>query len=162
MTKQIPLTQGKFALVDDADYEWLSQYRWHAKYNGRQWYACREIGPRINRTRIKMHRSILNAPDDKFVDHINNQTLDNRRVNLRLCDKSENGRNRSAQRNNTSGFKGVHWNREKRRWMAFIHLNRKFRHLGYYDTPEEAARAYDDAARELHGHFAYLNFQDRK
>ncbi len=158
MSKKISLTRNQFAIVDDEDFEFLSQFNWHAAFNGRAWYAKRTAGTRKQRTRIAMHREILNVPQTLYVDHINGNTLDNRRCNLRVCSKSENGRNRGAQANNTSGYKGVHWNKEKKRWMSFIHVDGKFKHLGYFDTPEEAAHAYDDKARELHGKFSKLNF----
>lgn len=92
------------------------------------------------------------------IDHINGDKADNRIVNLREADASENKYNIGIRTDNKSGYKGVHWFRERGRWIAGIRCQGKSQHLGYFDTPEEAARAYDAAARELHGAFAWLNF----
>jgi len=157
--KTIPLTQGKFALVDEADFEWLSQWTWHAHSRG---YAARNSGLREGKRRkILMHREIVKPAEGLHTDHINGDRLDNRRVNLRVCTQAENNCNRLKRADNTSGFKGVyrHSDRNKPRpWVAKIHGNRRYVHVGCYATPEEAARAYDEAALKLHGEFAQLNF----
>jgi len=163
MTKAIALTRGKFALVDDEDYDWLMQWKWNYHSDG---YATRMSGGRLNRQKILMHRVIMNAPDNTEVDHINDEGqtdgLDNRRRNLRICLHSENQRNRGKQQNNTSGFKGVSYHVRGKRWYAQIQVNSKKIHVGYYDTPEEAARAYDKAAKQYFGEFTWLNFPDKK
>lgn len=154
--KEIELTQGKVALVDDKDYEYLSQWKWRAMKKQNTWYAVRTT---YNPTRvILMHREIMNAPNDKQVDHINRNGCDNRRKNLRLCTNQQNGANRGAQKNNTSGYKGVYWHKTKSKWNAKIKVSGKKIHLGYYQSVKDAAKAYDKAADEFFGEFAYLNF----
>lgn len=158
--RYIPLTKGKFALVDSADFEWLGQYKWSARLGARKgkFYAQRNImlGNRQQRT-VQMHRVILGVDDPSVeVDHINGDGLVNTRENLRVATHSQNQQNQGPSRVNKSGFKGV-WQRGNR-WYAQIRANHKTHHLGGFSTPEEAARAYDKAARELHGEFAFLNF----
>lgn len=98
-------------------------------------------------------------PEDGFwVDHINGDTLDNRRSNLRLCTVSGNNHNRMKSKNNTSGYKGVSWLKQNQKWRAYIKVNSKDKHLGCYLDKEDAARAYDKAAKEYFGEFARLNF----
>ena len=157
--KEIQLTKGFVTLVDDEDYETLSQYRWRAlKGSQRTWYAARNIKVAGKNMTIMMHREIINAPENIFVDHINMDALDNRRENLRLCSKQENCCNKGKFSNNTSGYKGVSWDKRGERWVAQIRVNLSSKHLGYFDTPEDAARAYDKAARQYHGEFARTNF----
>lgn len=155
MTKSIPLTQGKFALVDDEDYEKINKYKWCYLGNG---YACRTLWP--SRKMVLMHREIANTPDGMFTDHINGDGLDNRRSNLRICTQAENTRNQRLSALSTSGYKGVHrWKRGvTKKWSAHIQINKKQMTIGYYATAEEAAHAYDEAAIKHHGEFAKLNF----
>lgn len=154
--KEIQLTQGKVAIVDDEDYEWLNQWKWHFS-NG---YAQRNASIKNKQKRciIKMHRQIMNLlkKDGKQVDHINQETLDNRRKNLRLSNKSTNGMNRGKQSNNKSGFKGVSWSKPRKMWIAQIRLDGKQVCLGVFSTPESAHAAYCDAAIKQHGEFANL------
>ena len=119
--------------------------------------------------RYYLSRLLMGDPKGMLVDHINGDTMDNRRSNLRVCSKGENGRNRKTQsKNNTSGFKGVSYigkgpdmiNELSRPWQAYINYNKKRYYLGRFVTPEEAARAYDAKALELHGEFARLNFPE--
>jgi len=105
-----------------------------------------------------MHRLILNPPAGITIDHINGNGLDNRRENLRLAGRGQNQCNRGKQSNNTSGFKGVTWHKNLNKWEAGISISGKRYHVGFYKTPEAAARAYDDAAKKYHGEFARLNF----
>lgn len=144
--KKIPLSQGKFALVDDADFEWLNQWSWC--YN--KGYAVRNKKPR------SMARLLLDAPASMQVDHKNGDSLDNRRENIRLATQAENQHNRRVFAKNKSGYKGV--DLFHKRWRAQIKFNNKKIYLGYYDTPEDAARAYDKAARLYFKEFASLNF----
>ena len=157
MTKIIPLTQGKVAIVDDADFEWLNQWKWN--FNGR--YVCRSVGLFLHRTKIRIHRQIMSAPADMQVDHINGNPLDNRRENLRICTPAQNTCNRKAVVNSKSGYKGVTKKNSSRKWIPEIRKDGKKLYLGSYDTPEEAAKAYDKAAKEIFGEFAKLNFPDK-
>ena len=107
----------------------------------------------------RIHRLLLGATNPKMqVDHINGNKLDNRKENLRLATNQQNQHNVGKRKNNTSGYKGVSWYRKRKKWKAAIKHNKKSIHLGYYDTPEEASRAYDKAAVEFFGEFAHLNF----
>ena len=160
--KKIPLTQGKVALVDDADYERVSKYKWYAWRGGAgPFYARRNVasGRRQQKT-VKLHRFILGFPDS-FIDHVNHNGLDNRRSNLRLCTRSQNQQNRLPERGKTSAYKGVNWNKRNRIWYAKIKHNGKGFHLGCFRSEVRAAKAYDDAAKENFGEFAYLNFRHR-
>lgn len=158
MTKELILSQGKVALVDDEDYEWLNQWKWYALVNNRgTFYAVRsEYGPQKRKT-IILHRVILIAPVGMHVDHINGDGLDNRRCNLRLSTNSENLSNRTRTKKNTSGFKGVYWYKSNKKWTAQICVNFRKIYLGMYDDPKEAAHAYDKAAIEHFGEFAKTN-----
>lgn len=154
--KQIPLTQGKFAIVDDDMFDYLSQWKWQCVSVG---YAQRRTGSILGkRTWIYMHRQIMNAPKTLEVDHINGNKLDNRRENLRLCTRAQNRRNNNMQMNNVSGFKGVSWAKRDQKWRAKIRVDGRTIHIGNFEDPKEAARAYDAKARELHGEFARTNF----
>lgn len=153
MPRKIPLTQGKRALVDDVDYARVNALAWHAVRIRGKWYAARRV-PHMT----YLHRFILNAPSGVLVDHINGDTLDCRRANLRFATALENQRNRGPQRNNQSGYKGVIFNRENRKFQARIQTHGKKTHIGYFASAEEAARAYDKFARVIHGEFAKLNF----
>jgi hypothetical protein len=157
--KEIPLTRGKTAIVDDADYEWLSQWKWCAGVggSGTKCYAVRHQGTGIKKRKmVLMHRIITNTPDGMECDHINGNSLDNRRENLRICTHMENIRNRPLSKNNTTGYKGVVSRRG--RYMVTIRLDYKRIYLGDFDTAEEAACAYDEAAKRYYGVFAKLNF----
>ena len=149
----IELTQGKYTIVDDEDLKEVSKYKWYFS-NG---YARRDAGYGINRERIKMHRFILNIPKNVQVDHKNGDTLDNRRENLRICTKAENLRNRKIGKNNTSGYKGVDWFKNRNLWRAKIKYNNKLIHLGYFQTKIDAAKAYNNAAIKYHKEFSRLN-----
>ena len=159
--RQIPLTQGKFALVDDDDYDRLSAFKWclTRDRSGRSMrlYAVRGVHTEIGWRTMRMHRELL--PGAPTVDHIDGDGLNNQRENLRVATNAQNLRNRGAQKNNTSGFKGVSAAGGKsKRWVAKIQHEEARKHLGRFETPEEAARAYDTAALKLHGGFANLNF----
>lgn len=155
-TKLIPLTKGKVAVVDEADYAALSQYKWSARKDGNRYYAERNShlgdGTRIH---VQMHQEILG---EKYTDHINGDGLDCRRENLRPATHSQNRYNRGAQSNNTSGYKGVIWDKKRLKWQANIQASGKRFFRGYFGTAEDAARAYDEMALVLHGEFAKLNF----
>jgi|SRR5690606_5995401 len=155
MAKEIPLTQGKVAIVDDEDFEWLSRYRW--AYNKRLGYAQRSIRKDGKLASLAMHRAIMQPPPGMQVDHINGDRLDNRRCNLRIVTNQQNSFNRQPQKA-TSQYKGVGWYKPYQKWRAKIKINGKTKHLGYFDDEKEAALAYDRAARELFGEYAKTNF----
>lgn len=157
--KQIPLTQGKFAKVDDEDYDYLMQWRWqvlHDREGG--WYAQTTI----NYATVRMHRLIMKAPFGTEVDHINSDGLDNRKCNLRFCTRSQNQRNQKTRRKGTSSiYKGVWLQRNSKKWQAQITYNRRRIYLGCFTDEIEAAGAYDRRAIELFGEFARTNFPKR-
>jgi hypothetical protein len=153
------LTQNQTTIVTNNDFEWLSKWKWHALWNKktRSFYAVRYGLVNGKYKTIYMHRVILDAPTGVESDHINCLTHDNRRSNLRLATHAENGYNRSRQRNNTSGYKGVCWDKAHHKWLAQIKLNYKNIYLGYYDDSRDAALIYDCAAKKLYGRFAKIN-----
>ena len=161
MTTEIPLTQGRVALVDDEDAALvLASGNWRALRNRTIFYAARHIRRTDGRrTTQRMHTLLTGWP---YVDHVNGNGLDNRRANLRPATNQENQRNRGKQENNTSGFKGVGWHKRIGKWQASVRVDGRLVHLGYHATPEAAARAYDAAALEHHGEFAHLNFSPQE
>src|SRR3990167_8684300 len=132
--KKIELTKGQYALVDDKDFKVLSQHKWHCSFYG---YAARRDSGKI----VYMHSVILPAQEGMRVDHINRNSLDNRRENLRVCTHRQNLWNRPKSENNTSGFKGVSWEKRRNKWRASICKNYKQYSLGEFFTKEEAALA---------------------
>lgn len=152
--KTIPLTKGMKAIVDDSDYKWLNQWKWYYSSHG---YVCRDEKDKV----IYMHRFIMDAPDGVDVDHRNTKGFDCRRENLRLATRSQNNYNRPVRKDNGTGYKGVGLKKDQGRvkpYYARITVNKKKIHLGYYETAEEAAKAYDEAALKYHGEFARINF----
>tara|TARA_R110000868_G_scaffold146432_1_gene367237 strand:- start:666 stop:1151 length:486 start_codon:yes stop_codon:yes gene_type:complete len=156
--KEIQLTQGKVALVDDEDYDYLMQWKWFANKKGSTFYAVRSLHSNNVRKTIFMHRLITNNINTKMqTDHLNGNGLDNRKINLRICTTSQNSMNRGLQINNTTGFKGVNYDKFSNKFRAQIRVNNIYKNLGYYIDPKDAARAYNEAAIKLHGEFANLN-----
>ncbi len=157
--RSIPLTQGRFAVVDDNDYPLVATRRWHAVRRGRVWYAMTDDG---RSPPAYMHRLILGAGPWQEVDHINADGLDNRRENLRLCTHADNIARARFPRG-ASGYRGVclfkPYVGKPRPWKAEFNRNGKRYHLGYFASPEDAARAYDAAARAALGEWAVTNFQ---
>lgn len=145
-SKAVPLSQGKYALVDDEDYDRVMEYNWYLTKGG---YA-------YNRNMGYMHRFIMNTPDGMQTDHINGTKYDNRRKNLRVCTSQENTWN-SKSVGATSSFKGVAWDREQKKWRAQITINGKPKKIGRFEHEEEAARAYNEVAKEYRKTFAKLN-----
>ena len=146
--KKVSVTQG-IALVDDGDYHLVVGHKWSCSNGAAMRYD--------HGIPIYMHRLIMDAPKGVEVDHINGNRLDNRRCNLRLCTHKQNMQNRGGERNTSSRYKGVHWDKNARKWRSMIGVDGKVRHLGYFEIEDEAALAYNQAASQHHGEFARLN-----
>jgi len=156
--KEIALTKGQVALVDDDDFEQLSKFKWQALWQpGRRVFVAVRSTPRPNQKTVFMTRQIMRAPAEKEVDHHDHNTLNNQRANLRVCTGSQNQGNSRQRKGCSSRFKGVCWHRDHQKWIARIRKTYKLQHLGYYADEREAARAYNQAAIEHFGEFAYLN-----
>lgn len=153
MSKEIPLTKGKVAIVDDEDYPELSKYKW--RYD--KGYAVRTAWINGKSKIIYMHRQILGLKGHILCDHANRNTLDNRRANLRAATKSQNASNSKVPADSKSGYKGVTWYKRTCKWRASITLHRKHMHLGYFDNIDNAVQAYNSKALELFGEFANIN-----
>lgn len=155
---EIPLSQSLVTVIDDADWDAAKMYRWCASVGSWGTYAIANIvKPDGKRTMIKLHRVVMNAQPGPLVDHRNHNGLDNRRENLRLCTTAQNGAN---NRPAPGRYKGVGWHSLRCKWRAYIMVDRQPRHLGLFDDPWEAAQAYNTAAHEAWGEFAYLNQYD--
>ncbi len=156
--KLIPLTQGYFAQVDDADFEWLNQWNWQARVCKHTVYATMNARKNGKRTTVQMHRVILGVTDPKvFVDHEDLCGLNNQRENIRLCTNAQNIMNIISRSNSSSRFKGVFRNTILKKWLASIKIDGKSKHIGLYDSEEDAARNYNLFAKEHHKEFARLN-----
>ena len=154
----VPLTQGQFAIIDADDADRILAFRWHfsAGYAMRRRRIHEPPGPQL----IGMHNVILGTPAGLLPDHINRNRLDNRKSNLRPATPSQTQANRKWPANNTSGFRGVFWNKRRGTWHAAIKIGGKNRHLGVFRSSEAAARAYDVAALAHFGAYAWLNFPE--
>ena len=154
--KLIPLTQGQFAMVDDWNYEWLMQWKWHAHKSKKNesFYAIRSKRINGKRYRIAMHREIMKTPIGMQTDHRDHNGLNCLEENLRNCTKGQNAKNRKPW--GRSRYLGVHY--IGIRIVAAIRINKKQIYLGDFKTEEDAARAYDIAAKKYHGEFANLNY----
>ena len=156
----IPLTQGQVALIDEEDFELVSRYKWHAQRvrHTNSFYAQTNISmPDGSKTHLQMHRLIMNAQPGELVDHIHHLTLDNRKSELRLCTTEQNAHNMAKHSDNTSGYKGVRWIKDREKWRAQIGMRGKKIFLGDFASPEMAYNAYCEAAIALHGEFARLS-----
>lgn len=150
----IPLGVGGkqgYAKIDIED-SWIDKYMWSKHHSG---YAYAQIDGEV----IAMHRLLTDKPVGKFVDHANHDRLDNRRINLRVCSNTENRRNSHKSKRNSTGYKGVV--KIGNKFTAQLGYLGKKLYLGMYNTPEEAGRAYDIKAKQLHGSFAKLNFETK-
>lgn len=146
---EITTARGVVYVIDLEDVPSVRGRSWSTNHKG---YAVSNRKPRPSGMDL-LHRILLDAPKDLQVDHIDGDPKNNRRSNLRLCSCADNQKNQRRHSNNTSGFKGVHWNKQRKRWRAEIMINRRTVHLGYFDTPEQASAAYQDAAVHLFGEF---------
>jgi len=165
MSKEVYLTKGKVAVVDDEDFPLVSKFKWYAFKAGYVWYAARkERGKSIGRKCILMHRFLLALPPALHpqVDHRNRDGLDNQRHNLRLSNQSQNRANSVILVRKSSAYRGVTWDRVKKQWKAQIQKNRVHHNLGWFASEIEAAGVFDVAAKDLHGDFAVLNFRGGK
>lgn len=162
---EIRLTKGQVALVDTEDSD-LAEFKWCASFKSNYgdngaYIAVRGIKAKKKSITIRMHCIVMARmlgrlflfPNEE-VDHIDLNPLNNRRSNLRLTSHQQNSANRRKPISNTSGFKGVCWDKQTNKWQAKIGVNNKQKYLGRFDTPEEAYAAYCKAAEELHGEFA--------
>lgn len=157
--KKIKLTQGKYALVDAEDFEWLSQYNWMCrrnrplKYKGNVNFYVYRNTPRNHYVRetVYMHWELLGV---KNVDHINGNGLDNRRANLRVCSKSQNQWNRRKSHKNYSGYKNVKFDKRRKTYYSGFYVNKKYFYVGSFKTAKTAYNAYIKKVKEIHGEFA--------
>ncbi len=155
--KTIPLTRGMVAIVDDADYEFVNQWKWYALCCKNNFYAARSVQVSGRQKTLKMHRILAGAAEGQDVDHKDRCTLNNQRCNLRICNNSQNQANKGMLRNNTSGFKGVSFNKNTKRWRARLTYQGQHFALGYFDDKISAAQAYDVAAKKAFGDFSLTN-----
>lgn len=165
--KKIKLTQNKYALVDDADFEWLNQWRWCAYSKGgngtKTYYAGSNNGkmnPIITNSKVKwvaMHRLITECPKGMMVDHIDGNGSNNQRKNLRICSMNSNSKNRTLNSNNKSGYKGVIYLKKAKGWRSYIRNNYKYFYGNLKFSKLEAAKEYNKLALKYHGEFARLN-----
>ena len=164
--RRIPLTQGKYAIVDPEDFERLNKRKWHTRKFKNTYYAGRSIRPGKNKKvlHIEMHREIIDPPYPLVVDHINRKGWDNRKANLRPATRAQNTLNRPyifKRKNSPSKYKGVTWHKHQKKWNVTLCHNKKRKSIGYFNDEIEAAKAYDKAARKFHGEFAVLNFPQK-
>jgi len=160
LVKTIELTQGKVALVSDQDYEALKGYRWIARLSKthEKYYAVRVIRSEGRQVKVRyMHREIMNAPRGTLVDHKDGHSLNNQRENLRYATPSQNNANARPRRNASSRYKGVSKYNRDGTWQAEISVNKDRILIGRFPTEDEAAQAYNEAAKKHYGDFAYLN-----
>lgn len=153
--KKIKLTKGKYALVDNVDFKYLSQFNWFALKDKNSYYAARSIRQGHKVFKELMHRVIMNTPKNLEVDHKNGNKLDNRRQNLRNCTKMQNIHNRDKSIRNTSGYKGVNWHKLSKKWICRITINGDRIYLGSFKNKKDAGTAYKIAAKKFHKEFSF-------
>jgi hypothetical protein len=159
--KTIPLSKGQFAIVDDGLFSELNKFEWYAWRPAKTFYAVRRVIRNGRRGLCLMHREVFRLRGErvpKTVDHKNRNGLDNRRRNLRPATRGQQNMNHSRRPNNKSGYIGVSWYKQLKKWMAYCNVNGKRKHIGYFDDAEDAARARDKYAKKRHRGFAVLNF----
>jgi len=158
--KEIKLSQGKIALVDDEDFERASNFNWHWYANGRTFYCIRNIKLLNKRSTQSLHRFILNLSTKNIcnleVDHIDGNGLNNQKSNLRICTHSDNMKNKRSSKNSTSKYNGVHWNKRDKVYTSEI----RNIYIGNFKNEIDAAKAYDEYAKLHNKEFARLNFPD--
>ena len=136
------------ALIDLEDVDKVKDYKWHLDSGG--YIVNSKVG--------KLHRFLMNPKDNEIVDHINGNPLDNRKCNLRVCSQNQNMMNQQKRKNTSSKFKGCSWAKNKSKWCVHIQINKKIKHIGYYNSEEEGAISYDKAAIKYYGIYAKTNF----
>ena len=152
--KEIPLTQGKFALVDDSDFEYLNQFKWNAHKSRNVFYAERRDGKSI----VKMHHIIFGKPDKGlFIDHKDQNGLNNQRENLRIATRSQNKVNAGKHTKSSSKYRGVYWDKRWQTWNVIVRKDGKNKRFGSFKNEIEAALKYNSVVENYHGEFAVLN-----
>ena len=159
--RKVELTRGLVALVDDEDFERVNQLKWNAVIKRNTIYAIRRYRILGVQKSIRMHRFILNCSEELQIDHKNGNGLDNQRSNLRTCNNQQNHFNTAPQKNTSSKYKGVCWDKRKSKYMSKIMVDGKCIFLGYHDNEIESALCYDNAAQKYFGEFARLNFNEK-
>lgn len=162
----VPLTQGKFAIVDEEDYEISARFPWYIQNTRRSSYAiCKmyigSIGGKSCSAYMSLHRLIMRPASGMDIDHLNHNGLDCRKKNMRICTRQQNACNRRSNRQvkeKSSLYKGVSWHKRLRQWQSGIAVNKRDVHLGYFDLEIDAAKAYDRVAIAHFGEFAHTNF----
>lgn len=149
MTKSIPLTRGHVALVDDADFEWLSQFKWHAMKQPHTFYATRSARKNGKKFTVWMHREINETPDRLKTDHINGDGLDNRKANLRSVTHQDNMINNARHTAKRPQYRGVSWHKRQEKWLAQITVNCRNIYIGIFQTAELASAAYEVKRAEV-------------
>ena len=150
---------NRYAIIDCEDYDKVNRLRWYwLKYNNKpEGYAFTN---QLGKTMVRMHRFIMNAKKGQIVDHINGDSLDNRKCNLRFCTARQNQANmRVNKENHSSKYRGVYWNKKK--WIVCISTNSKNKHYGCFDSEKTATKKADEIRKILFGKFAYLNLERR-
>jgi hypothetical protein len=160
--RRIYLGDDKWTIVEPADFYRINNFGWFIVGKKTRLYAARNIINETGKIKIvRLHREIMKAPAKLLVDHRNGNSLDNRRDNLRLATLSQNACNvRINKAGCSSRYRGVRWSKVGKRWEAQLGFKRKSIFLGHFDSEEEAARVYDEAAKKYHGEFARLNFSE--
>jgi len=163
--RRIYLGEGIWTILDEEDYYRLRSFKWIVHGSGRSGenlYAVRfKLVEPYKTTLVSMHREIMKPTDNRFVDHINCNSLDNRRSNLRFVTRTQNGQNRRKKKNTTSRFVGVNFSKPESKWRCRISYQGKRIQLGRFASEIAAARAYDQAAKKYYGEFARLNFPQK-
>ncbi len=161
--RRIKLTRGKYAIVDVEDFEWLNQDKWHCSHYG---YAKRAVSNKSGKGRrqvvVYMHKLLCPAPEGMIVDHINRNSSDNRKVNLRAATQKQNLWNRKfMRRGGKTRYNGIRWDKNRKKWQVRLTINGRRESFGYYADEIEAAKAYDRLAKKYRGEYAVLNFPEK-
>lgn len=152
--KEIQLTNGFVSHVSDHRFEYLTKHNWRAVKSKKTYYAV----TKINAKHVRMHRLIMGVTDQNIlIDHEDRNGLNNQDENLRIATNSQNCMNRGLRKDNTSGYKGVAWHKNVKKWTVCVTKNGKQNYIGQFDSKEEAVLAYNEAAIKIHGEFASIN-----